>query len=167
LDLALNVVVDVAATVSSPVDTELVEAAVRTAVATGLERAPASLPEGVARLLEVSVRVTDDIEMHGLNLRYRGVDRSTDVLSFSLLSEGGDPSLVPPAGRPVQLGDVALSYPKIESQARELQHSIALELAWLTIHGTLQLLGYTHATEDDAARMEALERKALDALGLE
>ena len=116
--------------------------------------------------VEVSIRVTDDPEMHRLNLQYRGVDRPTDVLSFSFLGEGEEVDISPPPGWPRPLGEIVLSYPYAQRQARELGHSVSKELAWLTIHGSLQLLGYRHDTDDAAESMEALEQAALTALGL-
>jgi probable rRNA maturation factor len=93
------------------------------------------------------------------------VDSPTDVLSFSFVEKGAGQSLAQPPDAPTQLGDIAVSYPRVERQAEELGHSPEKELAWLIIHGTLQLLGYTHDADEDAARMEALEQVALRSLG--
>jgi probable rRNA maturation factor len=123
-----------------------------------------SMPWGRA---EVGVRITDDAEMHRLNREYRGVDRPTDVLSFSFIEEHDGPQLHLTPDMPLQLGEIAVSYPYVVRQAEELGHPDRMELAWLVIHGTLQLLGYTHDTEDDAQRMEGLERVALRALGFD
>jgi len=110
----------------------------------------------------MSIRVTDDAEIHELNRTYRNVDRPTDVLSFASLES--DTPL--PPGWPVELGDVVLSFPYSRRQATDLGHSLDKELAWLTIHGTLQLVGYYHSDDEDAARMESLEQKALRLLDL-
>lgn len=112
--------------------------------------------------VEVSVRVTGDAEIRQLNRTYRGVDRATDVLSFAL-QETGSPT--PASDAPLPLGDVIISYPYAERQAAELEHGVPMEVAWLVIHGTLQLLGYYHATDQEAERMEALEAVALRSLG--
>jgi probable rRNA maturation factor len=117
--------------------------------------------------IEVSVRVMDDVEMHRLNLKYRGVDRPTDVLSFSFVDEHDAPWVRLAPDMPLQLGEIAVSYPYVVKQAEELGHSEEMELSWLLIHGTLQLLGYTHDTGEAAQRMEELEQKALRALGFE
>ena len=109
----------------------------------------------------VNVRVTDDAEIHELNRTYRKVDRPTDVLSFAFLDSA---SPLPPDW-PLELGDVIISYPYSQRQAAHLGHPVDMELAWLAIHGTLQLAGYHHAEEGQAAHMESLERRALDALG--
>jgi probable rRNA maturation factor len=111
---------------------------------------------------EASIRITGDDEIHALNREYRGVDRPTDVLSFALL-EGDTVPMPPDVALP--LGQVVVSYPTATRQAAELGHSTTMEIAWLVIHGVLQLLGYLHDTEEDAAVMEGIEDRALRALG--
>jgi probable rRNA maturation factor len=115
--------------------------------------------------MSVSIRVTDDAEIHVLNRDYRNVDRSTDVLSFGFVEQEADLDLARATGVRLELGQLVLSYPHCVRQASDLGHTVQKELDWLTIHGTLQLLGYTHASEDDAAQMERLEDEALTALG--
>jgi probable rRNA maturation factor len=117
--------------------------------------------------VEVSVHVTDNEEIHRLNRDYRNVDRPTDVLSFSFIESDEDARRAAPEGATVPLGQIILSYEYCATQARELCHSIQKELAWLTIHGTLQLLGYSHGTDRDAEQMEALEGDALTSLGFD
>ncbi len=114
---------------------------------------------------EVSIRITDDAEMHRMNLEYRGIDKPTDVLSFSFVPEEQGTNVLYPLDWPQQLGEIALSYPYGVRQAASLGHSTDKELAWLTIHGTLQLLGYRHYTDEEAAHMEGLEQIALRELG--
>jgi probable rRNA maturation factor len=149
----------------------------RDAVAAAVEAAsrdPDLLPRAVreAPALEVSLRITGDEEMQELNLTYRGVNRPTDVLSFSLLehADGAPQAARPAAGAEsypaLPLGDVVISWSHVERQAAELGHSVRKEAAWLVIHGTLQLLGYSHDSDIDAQRMEAVEQEALAALGL-
>jgi probable rRNA maturation factor len=96
---------------------------------------------------------------------YRGVDKKTDVLSFSLVAPQDASCDRRRAGTPLLLGDIVLAYPYARRQAAELGHPVALELAWLTIHGTLQLLGYAHDLQEEAEHMERIERRALDELG--
>jgi probable rRNA maturation factor len=154
----LDVLVDVGA-FADRVGPDEVERAAHAGVQAALADGMSSLGD---RDGEMSVVVTDDTEIHTLNRIYRGVDRPTDVLSFAL-SEGEEGPLPPDA--PLQLGDVIVSYPYAERQAAELEHSVAMELAWLIVHGTLQLLGYHHDEEDEAQHMEALETAALRSLG--
>jgi probable rRNA maturation factor len=65
----------------------------------------------------------------------------------------------------LQLGDVVIDLEYARRQAQELDHSIDMEVSWLLIHGALQLLGYSHDSEEQAERMEGLETEALRALG--
>jgi probable rRNA maturation factor len=121
---------------------------------------------GVDHPVELSVLITDDEEMQALNRQYRHIDRTTDVLSFSLReSAPNSRPLVLPPDMPEQLGDVVVSYPRAVEQATEYGHSIERELAWLVVHGTLQLLGYHHETPEEAATMHALQRSILTQLG--
>ncbi|MBE6141044.1 MAG: rRNA maturation RNase YbeY [Firmicutes bacterium] len=80
----------------------------------------------------------DDEKMHELNKKYRGVDRSTDVLSFAF----EDNNKVWYNTR--MLGEIYISIPKMKEQALEYGHSEKRELAFLVIHGLLHLLGYDH-----------------------
>lgn len=89
---------------------------------------------------DLSVLLTDDSEIHQLNREYRGVDRPTDVLSFSQ-QEGEFPSIAPDL-----LGDVVISLETAKKQAVEQGHSLEEELFILLAHGILHLLGYDHET---------------------
>ncbi|MGH2441917.1 MAG: rRNA maturation RNase YbeY [Chloroflexota bacterium] len=163
--LDVQVGVDIASALEDRIETADLQEAVRAAVL----RAAAD-SEGPARLaglpeVSVSVRVTDDEEMRALNRRYRDVDATTDVLSFSPTVPGEELRLPYPEDWPVELGDVIVSYPYAQRQAAELDHSVRMELSWLVVHGTLQLLGYEHEHDSEAEHMESLERHSLVALG--
>ena len=154
------VVVDVAPDFAADVDPQLVDRAVQAALRAGAgdgARIPTDARESGA---EIGVRVTGDEEMHRLNRSYRGVDRPTDVLSFSFL-EDRETHLQAPPNNPLYLGDIAISYPRVRHQAHDLGHSPTKELAWLTIHGVLQIMGYVHDTDERAEHMEGLEKIAL------
>jgi probable rRNA maturation factor len=140
---------------------ELVRAA-REAIAVGIQDQVTGWELG-----EMSLRITTDEEIQALNRDYRHVDRPTDVLSFAFLLDDDEDEFGAefPYDWPAQLGDVIVSYPYAERQATDLGHTVAMELAWLTIHGTLQLLGYSHETDGKAERMEKLERTTLKSLG--
>ena len=107
----------------------------------------------------LSIKITDDAEMQDLNLRFRGIDKTTDVLSFG--EDFIDPDL-----ESRYLGDIVISYPQAEIQANTRNHAAADELQLLVIHGVLHLLGYDHGTEDDKNDMWSLQGKILDKLGL-
>jgi probable rRNA maturation factor len=118
--------------------------------------------EGPARA-EVSVLLTDDAAVHELNYRYRGYDKPTDVLSFAQrdqIAEAPSPPALP--GMPPMLGDVVISVDTAERQAEAHGVSLEQELALLTVHGILHLLGYEDETEAGAERMRVREREILD-----
>lgn len=111
--------------------------------------------EGAPEAL-VSVHLAEDGLLHELNLRYRGVDAPTDVLSFGL----GEP---PPGAA---LGDVVISVPRARAQARALGHGERRELCFLAVHGTLHLLGHDDADEAGNAAMAARAEAVLAGLGV-
>lgn len=118
---------------------------------------------------EVSVTLTDNAEIHELNREYRGVDRPTDVLSFPMTDADDEYSAADfdiDKGA-ILLGDIVISVEKIEEQAKEYMHSFERELAYLTIHSTLHLLGYDHITsEEDEKEMTEKQDKIIESMGL-
>ena len=96
---------------------------------------------------EVSILLTDDSEIQSLNFQYRHIDAPTDVLAFAM-SEGVDGDL-----NPNLLGDLVISIPTANRQASCRQHPLETELALLTVHGVLHLLGYDHYTLEETAVM--------------
>lgn len=121
---------------------------------------------------EVSLSIVDDARIQALNREYRAQDRPTDVLSFPLLAPD---ELAAPANRPggregneppLLLGDVVISLPRAQAQAEAYGHSLARELGFLAVHGTLHLLGYDHDTPEEEARMEAETEAVLGMVGL-
>jgi probable rRNA maturation factor len=161
----LEVLVAVDDQFAGQIEENLLELAATAALAVAIEDAQDGRVVLPAARCEISIRIADEVEMRTLNRVYRGVDKSTDVLSFSFVAEEAGPPVQRAEGAPLPLGEVVLAYPSVGRQAAELGHSRELELAWLTIHGVLQLIGYRHAEEDEARRMEAIERMALRAMG--
>ncbi len=109
---------------------------------------------------ELSLFLTDDETVHELNRTYRGVDRTTDVLSFSQ-REGENPDLWDNL-----LGDVIISVDQAQRQAAEYGHSMAREVGFLTVHGVLHLLGWDHEESEDERRMMGKTEDILAAIGL-
>jgi probable rRNA maturation factor len=108
---------------------------------------------------EVGVLFTGDRAMRSLNRRYRGLDRTTDVLSFSLRE--GKFSYIQPA----LLGDIVIAVPVAVRQAREQGHSLHREIERLLVHGLLHLLGYDHERDGkEAERMRRKEQRLLRVL---
>ena len=105
---------------------------------------------------ELSILLTGDREIRDLNLRYRGKDKPTDVLSFPQDDEE------PLQGSPRVLGDVVISVETAERQAGEKGHAFGRELTILLIHGVLHLIGYDHERgRKDGAVMRAMEKRLL------
>lgn len=113
---------------------------------------------------EVSVVLADDSYIHELNLEYRGKDCPTDVLSFAL-DEGDEPDIVDGPEESL-LGDIIISLETAARQAEEYSHSLERELAFLTLHGMLHLLGYDHEEDDDRQEMRQQEEHILSLLGI-
>ncbi len=102
----------------------------------------------------ISISIMDDQEMQELNRLYRGIDASTDVLSFAQ-NEG-----IPMAAS-ISLGDIVISYETAIKQAEEYQHSLQNEIDELIFHGMMHLLGFDHETnimEWKSAEIRAIEQ---------
>ena len=114
---------------------------------------------------EVSVTFTDNEGIRELNREYRDKDSATDVLSFPMYNflEGDTPADEDTA----ELGDIVLSLERAISQAQELGHSTKREIAFLTVHSVLHLLGYDHETgAEDEKKMFAKQNEIMDVLGI-
>ncbi len=125
--------------------------------------------EGVDFPCEVDVLLTNDAHIHELNREQRGIDRPTDVLSFPAfdLQPGAlpEPADADPGSGLVPLGDMVVSLERAAAQAKEYGHSNRRELAYLTVHSVLHLLGYDHLDEGpQKAQMRAKEEEILEKL---
>ena len=107
--------------------------------------------------LSVSVLITDNEEIHQLNLQYRQKDAPTDVLSFPLFDEDGNLD-------EEELGDIVMSLERAQTQAEEYNHSLKREVAFLTAHSMLHLLGYDH--ENGEQEMYTKQEEILNLLGI-
>ena len=132
----------------------------------------ALLAEGVTVPARVEVMLTDDEDIHAINLENRGVDRPTDVLSFPMneltpgdfCAEGCEMDYE--TGE-IMLGDMVISIPRCEAQAAEYGHSYEREVSYLAVHSTLHLLGYDHVDEgEDKKKMRAREDAIMEILGI-
>lgn len=102
---------------------------------------------------EVSVSFVGDEEIHELNRDYRGVDRTTDVLSFPMDDEFTN-----------MLGDIVININKVIEQAKEYGHSEKREISYLTVHSSLHLMGFDHEEEEDKKEMRAVEDRVMEKL---
>ena len=121
--------------------------------------------EGVDTDCEVSVTFTDNDGIHALNKEYRNIDRPTDVLSFPLGVDGVY-DINNDTGAQM-LGDIVISIEKAMEQAELYGHSLDREIAFLTVHSMLHLLGYDHEPGGlELVRMREREEAVLTQLGL-
>lgn len=119
------------------------------------------------RALEVSIVLADNATVQALNRDYRGKDKPTNVLSFALLDDPDELQLYQGTDAPVPLGDIILARETVMAEAEAQDKTIKDHFRHLVVHGVLHLLGYDHVDDDDAAVMEALERKILDSIGID
>jgi probable rRNA maturation factor len=112
---------------------------------------------------ELAIMLTDDVGIRTLNANWRGIDKPTNVLSFPALQPTG-PSL--PGDPPRMLGDLAIAYETVRREADDERKAFDHHLSHLAIHGFLHLIGYDHETDEEAGKMESLERKILARLGI-
>ncbi len=110
--------------------------------------------------VEISVALSSDAEIQVLNSRYRNQNKPTNVLSFV------NGMMLANTGGPVFLGDIIIAYQTVMAEANVEGKSPGDHLAHLTVHGVLHLLGFDHETDDEAERMEALEREILVDIGV-
>jgi probable rRNA maturation factor len=114
--------------------------------------------------VELTIAVTGDDKIHALNLKHRGVDAPTDVLAFAE-AETSAPFVAAP-GEPAYLGDVVISFPRAEAQAKAGGHPVAQELTLLAVHGVLHLLGHDHAKARQKRKMWTAQENILRELGV-
>lgn len=126
--------------------------------------------------VEISVVITDNEGIRQINKQYRNIDSETDVLSFPMLDydDGYDfegevetdiEDLNPESGD-IVLGDIVISIEKAIQQANEYGHTLNREIAFLTVHSVLHLLGYDHIEELDRIIMREKEENILKSLAL-
>ncbi|WEM42918.1 rRNA maturation RNase YbeY [Photobacterium sp. DA100] len=106
---------------------------------------------------EVTIRLVDEEESHGLNHEYRGKDKPTNVLSF--------PFEAPPGVELELLGDLIICRQVVENEAQEQDKPLHAHWAHMVVHGSLHLLGYDHIEDDEAEEMEGLETEIMQQMG--
>lgn len=114
---------------------------------------------------EISVTFVDDATIHELNRKHRGIDKSTDVLSFPM-GENGEYDTNFDTGALV-LGDIIISIEHAYDQAEKYGHTLQREIGFLTVHSLLHLLGYDHVNGGlEAVQMREKEESVLTRVGL-
>ncbi len=114
---------------------------------------------------ELSLRIVSEAESQQLNHDYRGKDKPTNVLSFpmqmeSVLADFEDQPVIENI-----LGDLAICARVVEDEAKQQGKSREAHWAHMLVHGMLHLQGYDHIEDDEAERMEQLEKNILKQLG--
>ena len=105
---------------------------------------------------EVSMTFTDNEGIRELNRMHRGIDRATDVLSFPMFSFEEDDEELEGA-----LGDIVISLERAHEQAKEIGNTFLYEVAFLTVHSTLHLLGYDHERSEEDDEAQCLAQKEI------
>ena len=118
--------------------------------------------------LTITITLTDAENIRKINKQYRNIDKVTDVLSFPMfekdeLAEKIENKLFEHED---VLGDIIISIPRVEEQAKEYGHSIERELSYMIVHGFYHLMGYDHIKEEDKKKMRPKEEKILNELNI-
>ena len=115
---------------------------------------------------EISLSFVTNEEIHQINRQFRNVDAPTDVLSFPQLTfEEGEEADVNENGE-IVLGDIIISVERAKEQAEEYGHELKREIAFLTVHSMLHLLGYDHMEKDEEEDMFRRQKEILEIAGI-
>ncbi len=118
--------------------------------------------------LYITVTFTNPENIQRINKEYRNIDKPTDVLSFPMFEKEELDKKVQEKDFSYQdiLGDIVISIPKVEEQAKEYGHSFERELAYMLVHGFYHLMGYDHIEEEDKKEMRTKEENILKTLNI-
>jgi len=106
----------------------------------------------------VSVFLIDDVEMQSLNLQYRKIDATTDVITFAYLEYQQEHLTLQ---QQLYIGDIFINVDALTRQSNEFGHSLKREFSFLLVHGILHALGYDHIDTDDEDKMFSLQKEIL------
>ena len=129
--------------------------------------------EGCPYETSVELLITGDESIREMNGQFRGLDKSTDVLSFPMIDFDGPADfdgfddredLFDPDTGELILGDIVISADHCMAQAAEYGHGIVREFAFLIAHSMLHLMGYDHMEPDESAEMERRQEEILSGL---
>lgn len=117
--------------------------------------------------LYVSITLTVPNVIHRLNKEFRQIDRPTDVLSFPMFEPDEIEEMINENSENEDiLGDMVISIPQVEVQAKEYGHSFLRELSYMVVHSFYHLMGYDHIEEEDKKKMRAKEDEILNRLNI-
>ena len=118
--------------------------------------------------LYITVAFTNPENIQNINKEYRNIEQPTDVLSFPMFQKEELDKKIQENDFSYQdvLGDIVISIPKVEEQAKEYGHSFERELSYMLVHGFYHLMGYDHMEESDKKEMRAKEENILNTLNI-
>ncbi|NLK37860.1 MAG: rRNA maturation RNase YbeY [Epulopiscium sp.] len=117
--------------------------------------------EDFDRECEISVSIVDNEEIQQINHQFRGIDKPTDVLSFPQLSFTEGECADVNEKDEIILGDIIISLERAKEQAQEYGHSLKREIAFLTAHSMLHLMGYDHMEQEEEEEMFTKQKEIL------
>jgi probable rRNA maturation factor len=160
--LAVDILIEAEAWRMLPEAEDIVRRAIACAATSGVEIRRPTLPRSQGRARRgLCVLLCDDETIARLNAQWRGQERPTNVLSFPAPPlHGAAPD------EKIPLGDIAIAYETLAREAKEYSTTVSGHLSHLAVHGFLHLLGYDHHMDDEAERMERLERDILARMGV-
>lgn len=112
---------------------------------------------GIKSFVQIELSVVGDRKVRDLNRKYRGQDKTTNVLAFPQFGPNTDFSEQTPAGKTIHLGDIVVSYPVARLEAADQSVLVDQMIGRLAVHGVLHLVGFDHEDEFEARQMEKLE----------
>ena len=119
--------------------------------------------------LYLNIILTNPNNIKNINEKYRNINKETDVLSFPMFEKQELEIIIKNKEKiPVQevLGDIIISIPRVEKQAKEYGHTFERELSYMIVHGFYHIMGYDHIEESDRAIMRQKEERVLDILNI-
>ena len=121
--------------------------------------------------LYLNVILTNPENIRKANKEYRNIDKETDILSFPMFQKQEIEELIEKSKTEEQvvedvLGDIIISIPRVEEQAKDYGHSFERELAYMVVHGFYHLMGYDHIKEEDKKIMRPKEEYILNKLNI-
>ncbi len=112
----------------------------------------------------ISIIISNENYIKEINLKHRGIDSVTDVLSFPMFEKD---EIEEAKVNEEVLGDIIICIPRVKEQAKEYGHSEEREFAYMIVHGFYHLMGYDHMNDKDKIKMRAKEENVLNKLGIE
>lgn len=123
----------------------------------------------------LNVILTQPQYIRSLNKQFRNIDKETDVLSFPMFEREEIETVIKsnllkkdiiPEGAQEVLGDIVISIPRVEEQAKEYGHSVQRELAYMIVHGFYHIMGYDHMNDEEKKEMRSKEENVLEKLNI-